>query len=78
MNENGLTVFIKAKAQTLLQNMSDQIEKRPLFNKINQAEILTFIEQKLKERDSYYTSAKKKILIEAINSESINLLLTKS
>ena len=78
MNENGLTVFIKAKAQTLLQNMSHEIEKRPLFNKINQAEILTFIEQKLKERDLYYTSAKKTLLIEAINSESIDLLITKS
>ena len=78
MNENGLTVFIKAKAQTLLQNMSHEIGKRPLFKKINQAEILTFIKQKLKERDSYYTSAKKTLLIEEIYTESINLLLAKS
>jgi shikimate kinase len=77
MNENGLTVFIKAKPHTLLQNMTHEMKKRPLFNKINQAEILTFIEQKLKERNEFYTVSKITLSIEELNDSTITDLLTK-
>ena len=77
MNENGLTVFIKAKAYTLLQNMTNEMKKRPLFKKINQAEILTFIEQKLKERNDFYTVSKVTLSIEELNDSTITDLLTK-
>ena len=77
MNENGLTVFIKAKAYTLLQNMTHEMKKRPLFKKINQAEILTFIEQKLKERDEFYTASKITLSIEELNDSTITDLITK-
>lgn len=77
MNENGLTVFIKAKAFILLQNMTHEMKKRPLFKKINQAEILTFIEQKLKERDEFYAASKITLLIEELNDSTITDLLTK-
>jgi shikimate kinase len=77
MNENGLTVFIKAKAYTLLQNMTNETKKRPLFKKIKQAEILTFIEQKLKERVEFYAASKITLSIEDLNDSTITDLLTK-
>jgi hypothetical protein len=53
------------------------MKKRPMFNKINQAEILTFIEQKLKERNEFYTVSKIILSIEELNDSTITDLLTK-
>lgn len=77
MNENGLTLFIKAKPNTLFQNITNEMKKRPLFKKINQAEILTFIEQKLKERDEFYTASKITLTIEELTDSTIFDLQTK-
>lgn len=77
MNEKGLTLFIKAKAFILLQNMTNEMKKRPLFKNINQTEVLTFIEQKLKERDEFYSASKITLSIEELNDLTITDLLTK-
>jgi shikimate kinase len=77
MNENGSTVFIKANAYTLLQNMTNEMKKRPLFKNINQTEILTFIDQKLVERDVYYSASKITLSIEELNDSTIKDLLIK-
>jgi shikimate kinase len=58
MNENGTTVYLSATPQYIYQRVLEEKDKRPLISKINQGELLFFIEQKLKERESFYSQAK--------------------
>jgi shikimate kinase len=56
MNENGISVYIQCTSEEILRRLvkSQEQEKRPLIKKLNKAELLFFIEQKLKERESFY------------------------
>jgi len=71
MNDHAFTVFLKASPTELLENMLDEITKRPIFKNINKEEILTFIRAKLKERDPFYTAAKLTISIGDLKKSTI-------
>jgi shikimate kinase len=58
MNENGLTIYISCTPAEVLQRVAREQQKRPLLKKLSKAELLFFIEQKLKEREPYYKQAK--------------------
>ncbi len=57
MNENGTTIYITCTSNEILARVLLEKEKRPLLKKLNQAELLFFIEQKVKEREPFYTQA---------------------
>ncbi len=57
MNEHGLTVYIEAGADEILRRLIKGQQQRPLIKKLSHAELLFFIEQKLKERESFYKQA---------------------
>lgn len=71
MNENGVTVYLKAGPDRILERIEDEKENRPLISKLNKAEIFFFIEQKLKEREPFYSRAEIILPIEELSSESI-------
>ncbi len=54
MNENGITIYIKCSAEEILRRLIKGQQQRPLIKKLNQAELLFFIQQKLKEREPFY------------------------
>ena len=58
MNEHGITIYLMCTAPEVLKRVKLEQAKRPLFKKRNEAELLFFIEQKLKEREPYYSQAK--------------------
>lgn len=58
MNDQGTTVYISSTPNDILKRVLTEQDKRPLLKKLNQAELLFFIEQKLKEREPFYTQAK--------------------
>ena len=58
MNDHGTTIYLSTTAPEILERVLTEQEKRPLIKKMNQAELLFFIEQKLKERAPFYTAAK--------------------
>ena len=58
MNEQGKTVYLSATPQYIFDKVMDEQDKRPLLHKLNKAELLFFIEKKLKERESFYKQAK--------------------
>ncbi|MEO6454309.1 MAG: shikimate kinase [Ginsengibacter sp.] len=58
MNDHGTTVYLRASAKEILDRITNEIQDRPLLNKVNQSELLFFIEQKLKEREPFYKQAK--------------------
>ncbi len=57
MNDHGRTIFLSAKPAYLFQNIEKEKGKRPLLKDLNEAEMLFFIEQKLKERMPFYSQA---------------------
>jgi shikimate kinase len=58
MNENGITIYLQAAPQDILQRVMEEQSKRPLIKNLNEGELLFFIQQKLKEREPFYTQAK--------------------
>lgn len=55
MNEQGITVYLSATPEEILRRLIKGQQQRPLIKKLSQAELLFFIEQKLKEREPFYT-----------------------
>ena len=55
MNDRGLTVYLAATPDEILRRLIRGQQQRPLINALNQAELLFFIEQKLKEREPFYS-----------------------
>jgi shikimate kinase len=75
MNENGLTVYLFASPQYILQRIKEETDKRPLINNLNEAELLFFIEQKLKEREPFYNKAKIILPARKLNNDSLTEIL---
>lgn len=75
MNEQGFTVCLTASAPFILKNVLEEKEKRPLVKNINEAELLFFIEQKLKERVSFYNMAKLVLDAENLKEDCLDTML---
>jgi shikimate kinase len=58
MNSSGLTILLQSDPRTIMRNILSEQDKRPLVKNLNEAELLFFIEQKMKERTAYYQQAK--------------------
>ncbi len=78
MNENGITVYLQALPVKLLENILDEIEKRPVLKNINKGEMLFFVEQKLKERSQYYIQSKIELKISELKNTTINDIIHNS
>jgi shikimate kinase len=72
MNENGTTVYLSATPPYILSRVKEEKDKRPLINKLNEAELLFFIEQKLKEREPFYNQAKIILPVTELNDDSLS------
>jgi shikimate kinase len=57
MNENGITVYLKAPPKLLLSRLKSETDHRPVLAGRTDADLLHFIEQKLEERNPFYTKA---------------------
>lgn len=75
MNEQGITVYLSASPSFILEKVSGEIDKRPVLKQVNPAELLFFIEQKLKERESFYLNAKIIIPVEELDETTITRLI---
>lgn len=75
MNANGITVCLTASAIQIQERILQEQGKRPLFKNVNPAEILFFIEQKLKEREPFYSQAKIVLNTEEITGNSFDKIL---
>ncbi len=57
MNEHGISVYLSATPDEILRRLIKGQQQRPLIKKLSQAELLFFIQQKLKEREPFYNQA---------------------
>ncbi len=58
MNTNGTTLYIKLSAKTLADRLEHGKEARPILRDKHGDELVTFIAEKLTEREPFYTRAK--------------------
>ncbi len=56
-NENGVTIYLNASPRLIASRLSGEKSKRPLISSLNDEELLSFIENKLAERESFYHQA---------------------
>jgi shikimate kinase len=76
MNEHGTTVYLDTSPQTIYNRVLAEKDKRPLLEKVNKAGLLSFIEQKLKEREPFYKQAKIILSAEELDEQTIHSLIT--
>jgi shikimate kinase len=72
MNEHGLTILLQSDPLTIMRNILSEQVKRPLVKNLNEAELLFFIEQKLKERAVHYNQAKIHLATEGLDEKAID------
>lgn len=75
MNTNGITIFLSCTPQEVMKRVEEELEKRPLLKKLNKAELLFFIEQKMKEREPFYTRAQVQVQSHTLTAGSLPGLL---
>lgn len=73
LTENGLTVYLKLTPAELKSRLSESKSERPLIKNLDQENLKTFIEEKLADREKWYSRSD--IIVEGINLD-INLLLS--
>jgi shikimate kinase len=58
INRHGISVYLKVSPSALYQRLVTRKYKRPLIRDLSDAELRIFIEQKIKEREPFYSRAK--------------------
>ena len=77
MNSHGKTIYIQLSPKTLADRLAHEKHQRPILNGRSEQELLTFIDQKLQERDQYYTKASIIVNGIGITPEKVTELLNK-
>lgn len=77
MNENGLTIYIEMSPKALLSRLKGNIEERPLLKGKSDDELLSFITEKLDERNPFYTKAKTTVPGLSLSPESLHEAMQK-
>lgn len=75
INQHGITIYLQANPQTILRNILNETQKRPLLNKVNPSELLFFVEQRLKEREPFYMQAKHIVSVDTLTAFSLSEIL---
>lgn len=82
MKQHGQIIYLKASPEYILDRVMEETSKRPLLKEVNSAELLSFIQKKLKEREPVYLKADQILEVEKLKKNSLNFLekkrLTKS
>ena len=75
MNEQGSTIYMELSPAEIFERVINETEKRPIIKKVNTSELLFFIEQKLKERKTFYHMATYIVNANALNENSLTKIL---
>ncbi len=75
MNEQGSTIYMELSPAEIFERVINETEKRPLIKRVNTSELLFFIEQKLKERETFYRKATYIVNANALNEDSLIKIL---
>lgn len=70
MNANGTTVYLQMEPAQLVSRLQNR-QKRPLIKDLDDAQLLDFINEKLAERNPFYTRAK--VIVNAFDLDAETL-----
>jgi shikimate kinase len=76
MKDNGTVIYLQVSPPKVFDRVMDEKDKRPLIKKLNTSELLFFIEQKIKEREAYYSEAHHTLDDNVVNDDSFEALAT--
>jgi shikimate kinase len=76
MKSQGKVIYLKAEPEILLKRLMGETEKRPVIKKVNPTELLRFIQNKLEEREPFYSMANFILKVEELNEKSLSDLLS--
>jgi len=74
INKNGISVYLSATPRYIFDRITGEKDRRPLISKINTADMLYYIEQKLKEREPFYKQAAFILQADELNENSLSTL----
>jgi shikimate kinase len=74
MKSNGIVIYLQVSPPKVFERVMDEKDKRPLIKKLNTSELLFFIEQKIKEREAYYSQAHHTLDDAAVNENSFKAI----
>ncbi len=57
MLKTGLTIYLKLTPEQLKNRLSESKGERPLIKDLDKRQLLSFIEEKLSEREKWYSQA---------------------
>jgi len=77
MNKNGLTIYIEMAPKALVSRLKGAIDERPLLKGKSDEELLSFISEKLEERNPFYTKAKAIVPGLSLSPESLHEAMKK-
>ena len=71
MNENGISVYLKASPEIILNRLTSEKEKRPLIKHLDDNELLFYITQKIKERELCYLQANEIVNVDDLDEDFV-------
>ena len=74
MNRHGVTIYLEATPEQVLQRVAEEKDKRPLLKNIDDDDVLLFIEKKISERSKFYKQAKITIPVDQLNTNTVTNL----
>lgn len=75
MNAHGQTVYIKLNAKVLAGRLENGKEERPLLREKHGEELIAFIDEKLAEREPFYSQAHLSVCDMNLSAEKLEMLL---
>ena len=76
INENGVSIYLKTNPNVLVERLKNETNQRPLIQQLEEAELLSFIQNKVAERSVFYEKAHLEYAVET-GKETIVEDLTK-
>ncbi|HIG32897.1 MAG TPA: shikimate kinase [Flavobacteriales bacterium] len=71
INSNGISIYLKASANHLYNQLKDNKQSRPLIANITNEELKLYLKKELKNRSSFYELAQHTILVDDKNKAEI-------
>lgn len=75
MNNEGLTIWLDEPVELLLKRLIPEKSQRPLISKLSDEKLKDFLEEKKKERRSFYSQAKFTLSGDEINEQHLLSLI---
>ncbi len=75
LNDCGFTVYLYLPTKVLLDRLTDSKRKRPLIEKMNRKELLSFIEKRVSEREIYYNKADIKVNVFKLSAKALKEII---